>query len=91
MQVKEVVYLHLDQRDLHQQLLGSPHLADFVQFLVCGKRVERLLLRTLQAGRAEEAEQLVQMYHAQHGSPTCSTGTRGRDLLRVRLRKYRVG
>lgn len=60
-------------------LLGTEHFPEFVSFLVSGKKMNRLLLKTLQASREQEARQLVQMYAAEHHL----TFTSGEDPLKV--------
>lgn len=76
-----MVYTHLDQTDLHEVLLNSEHFTDFVQFLVSGKKMDRLLMKSLRAGRVQEAIQLVEMYNREHSITT--TGGVGKNSLEV--------
>ena len=67
------MYVYVDENGLHEALLGSRHFSECVEFLVSGRQLDRLLLRTLEVGRVREAVQLVGMYNSKHGSP--DTGT----------------
>ena len=78
--MKETIYQHLDESGLHEVLLGSEHFADYVDFLVSGRRMNGLLLKTLQADRLQEAVQLVEMHYSKHG---ISSSAAGKELLRV--------
>ena len=73
----------MDQSNQHEALLGSDHFPEFVEFLVAEKLLDRLLLKTLQAGREQDARQLVAMYMKEHHF-TCTPGA---DCLKVSSRE----
>lgn len=76
-----MVYLHLDQCGLHEVVLGSRYFAEFVEFLVSGRRINSLLLKCLRLDRLQEAVQLVGMYYKQHNIKSVST--EGKEMLKV--------
>ena len=78
-----MVYLHLDQHDLHETLLGTAHFPAFVQFLVSQKLLNKLLLKTLSLDRVQEAVQLVELYNSEHGSSRSAQDDIGMEALKV--------
>ncbi|XP_048586472.1 kinetochore-associated protein 1 isoform X2 [Nematostella vectensis] len=64
--VQEEVFMYIESTNQHELLVGSPHFKSFYKFLIQTDKLDALLPKIIQAGRLENAMQLVQLYHSVH-------------------------
>lgn len=64
--VEQEVFKYVEQKQEYQILLGTAYFDKLLKFLIMGKNINGILLKTIQAGRLENAIQLVQLFHQAH-------------------------